>query len=357
MTPARAPYMEWAKNRPTPAIDLAGSNVLACSLEDLPGAREAIELSGDNSNGYLPLLEAIAARAGVAPDRIATAGGCAGANFLVCAALLASGDDVLVEWPGYDPLAAAARMLGASVRFFERRVEEKWALDPERVAAALTPRTTLVIVSSPHNPSGVAVSGAALDALGRLAERRGFHVLVDEVYVETMEGEPPQPAATRSPALVSTNSLTKSYGLSALRCGWSVAAPGLTESIRRARDVVDGSGPIPAERLAALAFSHRDRLAARTGALLLANRGLWRDFLARAPELECVASDASIVFPRFSDGRDAAAFAARLFDLESVAVAPGAFFGAPAHFRVALGGDTEKLRAGLEAIARCLRGR
>ena len=355
MTLARAPYMEWAKNRPTPAIDLAGSNVLACSLADLPGARDAIELSGDNSNGYPPLLEAIAARAGVTPDRIATAGGCAGANFLACAALLASGDDVLVEWPGYDPLVAAARMLGASVRFFERRFEDGWALDLERVAAALTPRTALVIVSSPHNPSGVAASGASLDALARLAERSGFRVLVDEVYADTLEGEPPPPAATRSPALVSTNSLTKSYGLSALRCGWSVAAPGLTEAIRRARDVVDGSGPIPTERLAALAFRHRDRLADRTRTLLAANRGLWRDLLARVPELACVGSDASIVFPRFADGRDAAAFAARLFDREGVAVAPGAFFGAPAHFRVALGGDTEKLRAGLEAIVCCVR--
>jgi aspartate/methionine/tyrosine aminotransferase len=354
MTLSRAPYMEWAKGRPMPAIDLAGSNLLACSLSDLPGARESLDLSGDSPEGYRPLLEAIAARHGVASDRVALAGGCAGANFLACAALLDTGDDVLVERPVYDPLPAAARMLGASVRFFDRRFEDGWALDPDRIAAALTPRTRLVIVSSPHNPTGTVASGEALAALGRLAERNGFHVLVDEVYRDCVVSNRPAPAATLSPAFISSSSLTKAYGLASLRCGWTLASRDVTQRIRRARGVVDGNGPAPVERLAALAFANLDSLAARADSLIEANGRLVGAFLARRSDLECVPSSATIAFPRFCDGRDAGPFVERLFRDHGVAVVSGSFFDAASHFRVSFGGATEKVRLGLKAIARCL---
>ena len=87
-----APYMEWAKTRPAVRFDLAISNVLGASIEDLPGAADALALSGRNDNGYAPLLEAIAARYGVAPGQVTTAQGCSGANFLVYAALLEPGE-------------------------------------------------------------------------------------------------------------------------------------------------------------------------------------------------------------------------------------------------------------------------
>ena len=102
-----APYMEWAKKRPAARFDLAGSNVSACSIDDLEGWREAIALTGSNDNGYAPLIDAIAARYGVTPAHVAAANGAGGANFQVCAALLEPGDDVLVERPGYDPLLGA----------------------------------------------------------------------------------------------------------------------------------------------------------------------------------------------------------------------------------------------------------
>ena len=169
MSRARSPYMEWAKHRPRPAIDLAGSNLLPCTLDDLPGARDAVDLAGESPNGYLPLVEAIAARYSFEPENVATAVGCSGANFLALAALVGTGDDVLFEQPGYDPLAAAAEMLGARVVRFERRFEDGWRLDPERIASALTPRARVLVISSPHNPSGVLASKDDLSAIGRLA--------------------------------------------------------------------------------------------------------------------------------------------------------------------------------------------
>ena len=353
MTLSRSPYMEWAKLRAKPRIDLAGSNLLACGLDDLPGAREAVDVAGESPNGYRPLVEAIAARYGVRPENVATAVGCSGANFLALAALVESGDDVLFEQPGYDPLAGAATMLGARVTRFDRRFEEGWRLDADRIARALTPATRVVILSSPHNPSGVLASADDLAEIGRLAERHGFTVVVDEVYLDLAAGGHP-PAATLSPAFISTNSLTKAYGLASLRCGWALASPEVTEKIRRARDVVDVWSPLPADRLSVVAFEDLGRLAERARRIVESNAPLVAAFLAAREELECVPSRATIAFPRFADSRDAGPFVERLFREQDVAVVPGSFFDSPSHFRISFGGATEPLRAGLEAIAATL---
>lgn len=354
MVHSRAPYMEWAKSRPRPGIDLAGSNLLPCSLDDLPGAREALDIAGESPNGYPPLVEEIARRYAVPIDRVATASGCSGANFLALAAVLDAGDEVLVERPAYDPLIAAVKMLGGHTRFFERRHEEGFALDPDRIAAAIGPMTRLIVLSDPHNPSGAAASEESLDALARLAGNAGLSVLVDEVYQDTDLSGRRQPAATRSPVFISTNSLTKAYGLASLRCGWALASPDTAERIRRARDVVDVWAPIPADRLSVLAFQHLDRLAARARALIEANTRLVADFFAACSDLECAPSRATIAFPRLRGSDDGDGFARRLLERYGTAVAPGSFFGAPPHFRISFGGATEGLARGLEAIGRCL---
>ena len=357
MSPARAPYMEWAKTRPSPAIDLAGSNLLACSLEDLPGARDAVDLAGDSPDGYPPLLEAIARHAGVEPDCVATGAGCSGANFLALTALLSPGDEDLVEAPGYDPLVAAAEMLGAPVRRFPRLFEDGFGLDPRVIASAITPATRVIVLSDPHNPSGVLAPENQLDALAALAEEKGIEVLVDEVYLDVVPPPRRAPAATRSERFLSTNSLTKAYGLSSLRCGWVLSRRDITQRVRRARDVVDVSGPIPAERLAVHAFRHLDRLTRRMRALVDVNAALVAEFLATRRELEFAPPRGTIVFPRFRDGSDSGPFSEALLRDRGVAIVPGTFFQAPGHFRLAFGGETGKLQRGLEAIGEQLDAR
>lgn len=148
-----APYMDWAKSHPRPRFDLCGSNLAPCTIDDLPGAREALEPNGDNDHGYAPLIESIAGHYSTTTDRVALASGASGANFLVLAALLAPGDEGLIEKPAYDPLPGAARLLGARVTRFERRFETGFAVDAECVDDAITPKTRLVVITHPHNPA------------------------------------------------------------------------------------------------------------------------------------------------------------------------------------------------------------
>jgi aspartate/methionine/tyrosine aminotransferase len=362
-----SPYLYWVKSRAPVEIDLTASNMLACSMADLPGAREAVDLTAADRGGYPPLRDAIAAHYGVSGDHVATASGCSAANFLAIGALVGPGDTVLMETPWYDQIEGACKLLGAHVQHFERRFDDGYRIDVASLCARITPATSLVIVTTPHNPSGMAIDLETLTALQAMAEDANVYVLVDEVYLDVtnlvqasrnpeLESRRYPPAALVGDRLVSVSSLTKSYGLAGLRCGWVIAAPEIAERIRRVRDVIDNIGAAPADRLAALAFSQLDRLGARAGQHMMRQHARLGRFLGDHPELELAGPpEASIIFPRMAGVADSDPFVQRLLEDHGVSVAPGRLFGAPAHFRVSLGGSADALDRGLEQISRALR--
>lgn len=362
LTEPLAPYMLWAKTRTPAAIDLAGSNLLSCSVEDLPGAREALQLTAPNDNGFAPLREAIAAHVQVPESRVVTATGCSGANFLAIAALVGAGDDVLVEQPGYDPLVGACQLLGARVIRFPRHFNRRYGIDLDDVRARLTLRTRLIIVTSPHNPSGVCLDHETLAGLSALAASAGAYLLVDEVYLDAVNLAAPDdaqvPSATRvdGPVIV-TSSLTKSYGLNGLRCGWAVAPPDLVVRLWRVRDLVEAVGSAVSDRLGAFAFSQMPRLRERTRVIVSANLELARGFASAQTRLVLpVPPSATVMFPQLRGAASADAFVERVARVHGVAVAPGRFFDAPDHFRISLAGATAPLADGLSRLADALRG-
>jgi aspartate/methionine/tyrosine aminotransferase len=210
-----------------------------------------------------------------------------------------------------------------------------------------------VIITTPHNPTGVAAGRGAVEAIGRIAEKAGAYVVVDEVYKD-VTNDPTPTAALFGDRFITTSSLTKSYGLSSLRAGWAIASPEVSYRIRRARDVVDGTGSIVAERLAVLAFEHLDELHARARRILERNRALADAFLTAHPQLEWAPSVGTIVFPRIRGVANSAPFVERVMREHRTALGPGAFFEAPAHFRLGYGGDTEKIREGLARVSSAL---
>lgn len=356
-----APYLRWAKVRPRVTYDLAASGLMAVSTEELLGdaaAKSAFEISGPNDEGFVPLRESIARRYGVGAGRVSIAPGAAGANFLALLTLLRAGDEALIELPAYDPLIAAVRVTGATVAHFQRRWENGFRLDPREVRRAITPKTRVIVISNAHNPSGALADSTVLEDIGKAAAAVGAHVMVDEVYAEAQHDDspPPPPAALLGDPFISTNSLTKAYGLAGLRCGWIVASDELSRRIRETRDVVDGSGPFVAERLALIAFEHLDRLRVRARNVFAENLATLRQMATANPRIDWLEPQAgTTVFPRIRDMADTALLVERLIrDYDTVAV-PGHFFQCPQHLRLSFSGRPEMVREAARRLDRALR--
>jgi len=353
--------MRWAKIRPRVTYDLASSGLSAVSTRELLGdalAKDAFEISGSNDEGLMQLRAAIGARYGMPTESVSIAPGASGANFLAMLALLQPGDDVLIEQPAYDPLIGAARAAGANVVHFERSWQKGFALDPYVVRTALTPATRLIVLSNAHNPSGAYAGRDVLEQIGVMAEAIGALVLIDEVYAEAQHdaSPPPDTAAKLGKAFVVTNSLTKAYGLAGLRCGWVLAAPDVSERIRIARDIVDGSGPFVAERLALTAFANLDRLRTRARSILETNFAALRSMAESHPRLEWLAPAAgTTAFPRVRGVADTSAFVDRLISNHDTIVVPGRYFQAPGHIRISFGGKPEMVKESLRRLDAALR--
>jgi aspartate/methionine/tyrosine aminotransferase len=342
-------YMHWAKNQRPAAFALSSSEVAHFPLDRLPIAIADLELTGASHYRYAPLREAIGAKEGVEADRVVAADGTSMANMLAMAALIAPGDEVLIEQPTYEPLLAVARFLGARVTRFPRRAENGFALDPDAVRRAAMPATKLIVLTDLHNPSSAPAEEAALREVGAL----GPHVLVDEVYRDAAE-TPRCSCVHLGPNFVATSSLTKVYGLSGLRCGWILAQAELAERIWRLNELFAVSQAHADERLSCIALANLGRISEGTHDLLARNRTIANAFFASRPELECAPLIGGITaFPKLLRG-DPDALDTLLREKYDTSIVPGRWFEMPDHFRIGLGGPTPTVEEGLARLGRAL---
>src|SRR5205807_631286 len=141
------------------------------------------------------------------------------------------------------------------------------------------PKTRLVVITNLHNPSSAFTDEPALKKLSEIARRSGARVLVDEVYLEAAFDRSPKSAIHLGPEFIVTNSLTKVYGLSGLRCGWILAQPDLADKMWRLNDLFGSIPAHPAELLSVIAFQHLDKIRARTRKIVEADRAALTNFL------------------------------------------------------------------------------
>ena len=343
-------YMRWAKEHAAARYNLANSGLLGCGPGELDFTLEDVVINGPNRDGYPPVLTAIGSRYGVEAERIVPAAGTSGANYLAFAALLAPGDEVLVEQPAYEPILAALQALGARIQRFERRFEDGWRVDLDNLRAGLAGgRVRLVVLTNPHNPTGVLLESAEVREIARLAETAGALLLVDEVYRDIWFEDAPPSHVHLGPHVLATNSLTKSYGLSGLRCGWVLCGTReLADRLRLARDFMEAVSSMPSDSLAHAAFRQIDRLAARARAILDPNLQLVRGFLAEHAEwLDCVLPERTLMaFPRLTKEEDAQVLHDWLRGRET-SIVPGRFFDHPRFFRLGFAVRSEDVAAGL----------
>lgn len=352
--PRGSDYIRWAKSREGIRYPVGRSSIRPCPPQELGTGTEDPGIHGTDPDGWEPLLEALAARYGVGAGRVVPAIGASMANHLAAAALLEPDDHVLVETPAYEPLWRLPAYLGCRVDTFRRSRRDGWTLDPEAVVRELRPDTRLVILSDLHNPSGSRAAPEALEALARLAEERGFHVLVDEVYLEFLPRHQAPIAASRSPHLVSTNSLTKAYGLDGLRIGWIAATRELADRIRRLNDLFGIIMPHPSERLALRALRRIEHLAAGVRRLIDTNRPRVEALVERRPELSWVPPAGGPVGLVQLRGAEVERLVQILEAEHDATVPPGRFFGAPGSFRIGFGMEPEDCREGLRRLEAAL---
>jgi aspartate/methionine/tyrosine aminotransferase len=353
MRAMQSEYMHWAKFKRPVRYALTGSEVPYFRMDSLPIAIADLDLDGASHPRYAPLREAISQRYGVTAEQVVAADGTSMANFLAMATLISPGDEVLIERPTYEPLLAAASFLGANIRRFDRRAEDAFRIDLDRVASAMAERTRVIVITNLHNPSSALAEEDDLRALGELATRSGARILVDEVYLDS--AVPPRRSAVHlGPEFVCTNSLTKVYGLSGLRCGWILAEPELAERMWRLNDLFGVNQAHPSERLACIAFEQIDKVIGDTPAMLERNRMMFNAFAAGRADLECIPAEHGIVaFPRWTGG-DTDRLDALLRELYDTAIVPGRWFEMPEHFRVGFGCPPDLLEEGLKRLGAAL---
>ena len=348
-------YMNWAKTRPKVKYDLALSGILNLPFAELEATIDDLDLNGDNSYGYRPLVEALAAHCSVEPECVVTiSGGTSMANHLAMAAALEHGDEVLIEAPTYDPILAVAEYLGAHIKRLPRSFDNGFQVDVDELARQISPRTRLIVLTNLHNPSSTLVDEETLQRIGELARGVGARVLVDEVYLEAMFEAAPRSSVHLGPEFIATSSLTKGYGLSGLRCGWILAEPELALRMRLLNDIFGAVGPQPSERLSVVALAKLPKVIARAKRILETNRAVLSDFLDSREELRVVrTASGTTSFPLLLKGHveDLCAMLTEKYD---TAVVPGRFFESPRHFRIGMCAEPELFKTGVTRLGMAL---
>lgn len=218
-------------------------------------------------SGIAPLREAIAAHQdrfygmAVDPDDEVTV--TAGATEAICAAILAlceTGDEVVTFEPWYDSYAANIAMAGARRVAVPLRAPD-FRPDLEEVAAAITPRTRLLLLNSPHNPTGTVLTEGELRGLAALAVEHDLLVVTDEVYEHLVfEGEH-IPIATlpgMRERTVTISSAGKTFSFTGWKVGWMVAPPALTAAVRTTKQFLSFANGTPFQHAIAAALDLDD---------------------------------------------------------------------------------------------------
>lgn len=341
-------------------FNLSESSMRDRKLSDLGLAFDDLLLMYGVHRGAPGLRALISNQANVAEADVLTTAGAAGALFIIATTLLDKGDHLVVVRPNYATNIETPRAIGCDIAYVDLKFEEGFRLDIDRLEALIRSNTKLISVTTPHNPTGVALKDADLKRLIAVAEKRGVHLLVDETYRE-MSFVPKLPvAASLSPHAISVASMSKSYGIPGIRVGWIVNRdPKLMERFLAAKEQIGICGSIVDEHIAEAALKQSAGwlgLVERTNREALATVEAW---LSKEPRMEWVRPEGGCVcFPRFKAdaGIDTDRFYRALLADHATAVGPGHWFEQDRRFmRIGFGWPLPaELSGGLAAISASL---
>ncbi len=341
---------------PPPAVAAAVREVMA---------RGAVRYTG--AAGAAVLREAVARRAaraapGLDAGNVVVTVGAKQALALACLALLEAGDEALIPHPAWPSFAAMVRLAGAVPVPVPTLPERGWRPDPAAVAAAWTARTRLLVLASPHNPTGATLAQHEVDALVEVALARGGAVLSDETYAAFFwGGEPPGsalPWVALAPGRVAVaSSVSKAFGMTGWRVGWLLAAEPLVSAVARLAAHTTTCAPAAGQLAAAAALADAGRWEAAARERLRPRREALVAALEELPGVRLIPpAGALYAFPLLDPppAGGTEALARRLLEDHRVAVVPGEAFGAPGALRISFAVPEGVLGAALPRLVSAL---
>ena len=282
------------------------------------------------------------------------------AIFIAMQTLLAAGDGVIVTSPAYQSLYEIARSMGCNVTpWMLEPGPGGWRLDLNQLESSITPKTRLVVLNFPHNPTGHLLSRAELDAIIQLARRHDLTIFSDEMY-RLLEYDP----ADRLPAVcevyekgISLSGLSKAFALPGLRIGWLAAQErAWVDRWLAYKDYTTICSSAPSEVLAIIALQAKEQILQRNLQIIQENLKIAQVFFdENADWFQWLPPKAgSVAFPRWIGSQPVESFCAGVLDKQGVMIVPGSIFEHPGnHFRIGLG--RKNLPASLARVSGYLR--
>jgi len=330
-------------------------------LVDDDAARAALMAEGlryTQSNGTAALRDAIATQyPGATREHVQVTNGGSEANYVTTWNLVEPGDEIVMMVPNYMQTWGLARAFGATVRPWPLvDAGGKWSIDAGALESLVSPRTKLIFICNPNNPTGARFESGDLDRIAAAAARHGSWILADEIYRGAeRDGRETPTIWGRSDRAIVTSGLSKAYGLPGLRIGWIVGPPSLVASLWSYHDYTTIAPGALSDALArrALEPARRTRILGRTREILNRNFPIIAEWLdAHGGLFTYTPPDAgAIVYARYHHEINSTALVTRLREEKSVLIVPGDHFGMDHYLRIGYGDEPGYLRAGLDRVA------
>jgi len=306
---------------------------------------------GEAAGGHA-LRQAIGRMAGVSPDSVVVTTGASEALWILFLLASEGGANVLAPLPCFPTMNEAPRALGLELRHYRLRREDGFRIDLDEIEKLTDSRTRLILVNSPHNPTGATLSDEELARLHDFTAERGISLVMDEVYHPIYHGRETASAA-RLPRATVLGSFSKAFSLSALRIGWMIEPdPRQRETYVNARSYLTISSSAVCEALAVAAIGARERIFSRASRVASENLARLESFFReRAERFDWVKPRGGLTaFPWLRNETDARPLC-RAAARAGVLLAPGDCFDMPAHFRLGFAASGERFSSALERLA------
>ena len=291
-------------------------------------------------------------------DQVCVTFGAQGGLYLATNCLVEKGDEVIVLEPTYSTYFGLVQATGAKLVLVAMRPEENFRINSDRIEAAITPNTRLIMLNTPSNPTGNVATREELEALAGICKKHDLWLIVDEVYGQlTYDRDHFSPADLPGMAerTVIVHSLSKSHAMPGFRIGWSVAPAELTQYMGQLFAYISfGIPPFAQDALLAALTIAADEVEAMQQ-IYLRRRDLVCNILMGLPNIKLHRPEAGVflLIDIRETGQTAFEFALALLKGSGVAVLPGDGFGpsAEGHVRISLTTPDDELAKGCERIA------